>query len=58
MDLIGPWTVKIGNKEATVMALTIIDPVTNLIELVRLNDKTADLISKTLLLHTCQNIHG
>ena len=41
MDLIGPWEVKVGNKQCVFKALTIIDPVTNLTELVRVKDKTA-----------------
>ena len=41
VDLIGPWEVKVGNKQCVFKALTIIDPVTNLTELVRVKDKTA-----------------
>eukprot|EP00978_Attheya_sp_CCMP212_P012380 scaffold30799_cov50-Attheya_sp.AAC.3 len=48
-DLIGPWKVKLGHlpvvdkEEAyvTFNALTCIDPVTNLTELIRIDDKTA-----------------
>ena len=46
VDLIGPWEVKIHNKMCTFLALTIIDPVTNLTELVRVDDKTSDHVSK------------
>ena len=46
VDLIGPWEVKIGNTLCNFQALTIIDPVTNLTELVRIKDKTAQEISK------------
>ena len=46
VDLIGPWEVKIGNKNCVFKALTIIDPVTNLTELVRIDDKTSQEISK------------
>ena len=45
VDLIGPWPVKVGNKNVTFMALTIIDPVTNLTELVRVDNKTAEHVS-------------
>jgi hypothetical protein len=49
VDLIGPWKVKLGNipnedgQESSVdfNALTCIDPVTNLVELIRINNKTA-----------------
>ena len=39
VDLIGPWPVTIHGKEHTFLALTIIDPVTNLTELVRVDSK-------------------
>jgi hypothetical protein len=47
--LIGPWKVKLGNipnedgQESFVEfnVLTCIDPVTNLVELIRINNKTA-----------------
>jgi hypothetical protein len=41
VDLIGPWTLEVANQEVTFNALTIIDLVTNLVELVRLDNKTA-----------------
>jgi transposase InsO family protein len=41
VDLIGPWQIKIGEHELEFMALTIIDVVTNLVELVRIDNKTA-----------------
>jgi hypothetical protein len=34
VDLVGPWTLMIGGYEHKFMALTIIDMVTNLVELV------------------------
>jgi hypothetical protein len=34
VDLIGPWTIVIAGQEITLNALTCIDPVTNLVELV------------------------
>ena len=46
VDLIGPWEVKMGNTKLEFKALTIIDPVTNLTELVRVKDKTAKEVSK------------
>lgn len=41
VDLIGPWTLNVDGEETPFLALTIIDPVTNLVELVRLEDKTS-----------------
>jgi hypothetical protein len=34
VDLVGPWTLKVGPQEMTFTALTIIDMVTNLVEVV------------------------
>ena len=41
VDLIGPWHLKIANHELDFMALTMIDMVTNLVELVRIENKTS-----------------
>ena len=46
VDLIGPWPVIIHGKEHTFLALTIIDPVTNLTELVRVDSKESDHIAR------------
>ncbi|GAX12003.1 hypothetical protein FisN_8Lu111 [Fistulifera solaris] len=46
VDLIGPWKVKIGQQEVEVNALTCIDPVTNLVEIVRIENKTAANIAR------------
>ena len=40
VDLIGPWSVPVGGQKIPFMALTVIDQVTNLAELVRLDNKT------------------
>jgi len=46
VDLIGPWIVDLGNNQfVTFMALTMIDPVTGLAELVRINNKTSEHIA-------------
>ena len=42
IDLIGPWKVPINNRMYEFNALTCIDPVTNLTELVRIDKKTAE----------------
>ena len=42
VDTIGPWTVKIQGIEMTFQALTSIEPVTNLLEIQRIRDKTSD----------------
>ena len=41
VDTIGPWTLKIGNEEIQFSALTMIDTVTNLVELAQVNNRTA-----------------
>ena len=46
VDLIGPWPVKIHGKEHTFLALTIIDPVTNLTELVRIDNKESEHVAR------------
>jgi hypothetical protein len=45
VDLIGPWTLNVGGQEFRFQALTIIDMVTNLVEVVRIEDKTAAHVS-------------
>jgi hypothetical protein len=37
VDLLGPWTLSIGNKKLKFHALTIIDTVTNLVEIIRID---------------------
>ena len=46
VDLIGPWAIKVGNEEVEFNALTYIDPVTNLVEIIRINEKTAEHCSQ------------
>ena len=41
MDLVGPLELKVGDCVPTFHALTAIDVVTNLVELVRLDDKSS-----------------
>jgi transposase InsO family protein len=41
VDLVGPWTLRVGPQEMTSTALTIIDMVTNLVKVVRLNNKSS-----------------
>ena len=45
VDLIGPWKIRTGNNEYVFNALTCIDPVTNLVELIRINDKSSPYVS-------------
>lgn len=45
IDLIGPWKVRVNDQEVEFNALTCIDPVTNLVELVRIDNKTSAHIS-------------
>jgi len=44
VDLIGPWTIKVAGRVLEFNALTCIDPVTNLVELVRIDRKTSQHI--------------
>ena len=41
VDLIGPWNIKMNNQEFVFNALTCIDPVTNLAELIRISNKSS-----------------
>jgi hypothetical protein len=40
VDTIGPWTLQVGNQQVEFKALTIIDHVSNLVELVRVDNGT------------------
>ena len=44
IDLIGPWKVQVNGKPCEFSALTCIDTATNLVELVRIDTKTAEHI--------------
>jgi hypothetical protein len=44
VDLIGPWTVQVCGRPYKFKALTVIDTVTNLVELVRIEKKNSDHI--------------
>ena len=46
MDLIGPWVVQVHGNPYEFDALTIIDTVTNLVELIRVDRKTSDIIAR------------
>lgn len=46
VDMIGPWTVPVGNDKYEVRALTCIDPVTNLVELIRVENMTSKHIAR------------
>ena len=45
VDLIGPWTLSVGGYETSFQALTIIDMVTNLVELVRIDNKSSEHVT-------------
>ncbi len=55
MDLIGPWIFQVCGRPYEFETLTVIDIVTNLVEQMRVDDKTSDTISwryaQCLLLH-------
>jgi len=46
VDLIGPWTIQVRGNPCEFNALTAIDTVTNLVELVRIDDKTSDNVTR------------
>jgi len=46
VDLIGPWRVNVNQLDVEFLALTIIDPATNLVELIRLRNKTSDHVAQ------------
>jgi len=46
VDLIGPWKINIDGREVEFIALTCIDPVTNIAELVRIQNKTSSHIAQ------------
>ncbi len=41
IDLIGPWKVKVNGQQVEFYALTCIDTASNLVELIRVDNKTA-----------------
>jgi transposase InsO family protein len=45
MDMIGPWTLEVGDRTEKFSALTIIDLVTNLVEIVLVNNKTTAAVT-------------
>jgi len=46
VDLIGPWTIQVRGNPYEFNALTVIDTVTNLVELVRIDQKTSDDVTR------------
>ena len=46
VDLIGPWKVNADGIELIFKALTCIDPVTNLVEIIRINNKTSQHVAE------------
>jgi transposase InsO family protein len=46
VDLIGPWKVTINGIVVDFLALTVIDPVTNIVELVRIDNKTSSHVAQ------------
>jgi hypothetical protein len=45
VDMLGPWTLEVGNRTEKFSALTNIDLVTNLVEIVRVNNKTTSAVT-------------
>ncbi len=46
MDLIGPWTIQVHGNPYEFEALTVIDTVTNLVKLVRIDDKRSQTVAR------------
>jgi hypothetical protein len=46
MDLIGPWTLQVRGNQYKFEALSVIDTVTNLVELIRINDKRSKTVAR------------
>ncbi len=46
MDLVGPWTVQVRGNPYKFEALTVIDTVTNLVKLIRIDDKRSKTIAR------------
>jgi len=46
VDLIGPWKIQINDEAIYFNALTCIDPVTNLVEIIRIENKTAEHVAR------------
>ena len=46
VNLIGPWKVKVNNVELKFHALTCIDPVSNVVEAIRISNKTSEHITE------------
>jgi hypothetical protein len=45
VDMIGPWTLEVGDRNVKFIALTIIDLVTNLVEIVCVNNKMSSAVT-------------
>jgi hypothetical protein len=45
MDMIGPWTIEVGDRKEKFSALMIIDFVTNLVEIVCVTNKTSAAVT-------------
>ncbi len=48
MDLIGPWIVQVRGNPYEFSALTAIDTVTNLVELIRVDNKTSEQLRESM----------
>jgi hypothetical protein len=46
VDLIGPWIVQVHGNPYEFDALTVIDTVTNLVELIRVDKKPSDIVAR------------
>jgi hypothetical protein len=58
VDLVGPWIIQVFDKHFKFNALTIIDTVSNLVELVRIDDKTWRTLPENMHKSGSHAIHG
>ena len=59
VDLIGPWKILLPDEtELVINALTCIDPVTNLLEIIRINNKSSEHIAEQFAIVGCHDTPG
>jgi hypothetical protein len=58
VDLTGPWIIQVHNKPYEFNAFTVVDTVSNLVELVRIDEKTSAHMAQNMLRYSYQDIHG
>jgi hypothetical protein len=57
VDLIGPWLIQVQDKPYEFNALTMIDTVSNLVELIRIDDKMSATIAHKFTISMASTIY-